>query len=322
MDSRVRPAPTGTDRPGSRDLTVVAACALIDEFGPALNAIHLSGEGADLAALIRDLMLVEQAIAQRSDEGSLPASDAIRYMRRATTLARLLERREAETTARATLDDELDAATTQLCRRFGFDRTMAFGVRPTGLYISATCFARAKDWRDDMHRRMIEKPPPMDLPGREAQVVHEGCALIVDHAQDDPHTWKPLVDPGHISSYVSAPIRLHGATVATLHADRWFQRAEVSIEDRDLVACFANEVSLRLERCVRPERGAGVLTDQQRRVLEGVASGLSNRQIADALVISAETVKSHLANIYRQLEVSNRVEALGKYYDLDLAPPR
>jgi DNA-binding CsgD family transcriptional regulator len=164
---------------------------------------------------------------------------------------------------------------------------------------------------------MLESPPPLDLPGPEARVVREGCTLVVEQAQDHPYTWKPLMRPAAITSYVSAPIRLGGATVATLHADRWFQRSEVSVEDRDLLGFFANEVSLRLERREEKRRCVAVLTDQQQRVLEGVAAGLSNRQIAAALFVSAETIKSHLANIYRQLEVNNRSEAVGKYFDLE-----
>lgn len=300
------------------DTTLGAAYALIDEFDPTPGGIAFPQERIAPAAVLRRLMLVEQAIQRRSEDGSLPATDAIRRLRRAATLARLLERRGARQPCQATLDGEMDAATTELCQRFGFDRTMVFGVRPTSLYVSATCFAQAKDWRDEIHQRMLDNPPLLDLAGQEARVAREGCTLIVDRAQDDPHTWKPLMRPAAITSYVSAPVRLNGTTVATLHADRWFQRAEVSVEDRDLVGFFANEVSMRLERREEIRRSVAVLTDQQQRVLEGVASGLSNRQIAAALFVSAETVKSHLANIYRQLEVKNRAEAVGKYFDLDI----
>lgn len=320
MAGRIRLAPSATDSALDRDTTLAAACALIDEFDSAPEAIDSPSEGTDPAAVLRRLMVVEQTIQRRSDDGSLLAPDATRQLRRVATLARLLERRAARQPRQAALAGELDTATDELCQRFGFDRTMAFLVRPTGLYVSATCFAQAPDWRDEIHGRMLENPPPHELPGQEARVVHAGCTLIVDHAQDDPYTWKPLVRPAEITSYVSAPVRLNGATVATLHADRWFQRTEVAVEDRDLVGFVANEVSMRLERHEEIRQSIAVLTDQQQRVLEWVASGLSNRQIAAALFVSAETVKSHLANIYRQLEVNNRVEAVGKYYDLDLGP--
>lgn len=307
-------------RSPERDTTVDAACALIDEFDPAPNATLSPPQRTDPAVVLRALMLAEQAIQRRADDGSLPAADATRRLRRAVTLARLLDRRGDRQPGQQTMDGEMHTATTELCHRFGFDRTMVFDVRPTALHVSATCFAQKSDWRDEIHRRMIESPPPLDLPGHEARVVREGCTLVVEGAQDDPYTWKPLIRPAAITSYVSAPIRLGGATVATLHADRWFQRSEVSVEDRDLVGFFANEVSLRLGRREETRRSVAVLTPQQQRVLEGVASGLSNRQIAEALFVSSETVKSHLTNIYRQLDVDNRVEAVGKYFDLDVGP--
>lgn len=311
-------ASSAPGRSPERDTTVDAACALIEEFDPAPEAVGAAQPRPDPAVVLRRLMMAEQAIQRRADAGSLPAADATRRLRRVATLARLLEQREVRRPSQVTMDGEMRTATTELCHRFGFDRTMVFGVQPTALHIAATCFAQRTDWRDEIHRRMLESPPPIDLPGHEARVVREGCALVVERAQDDPYTWKPLMRPAAITSYVSAPIRLGGATVATLHADRWFQRSEVSVEDRDVVGFFANEVSLRLEGREAARREVAVLTEQQQRVLEGVASGLSNRQIAAALFVSAETVKSHLVTIYRRLEVTNRVEAVGKYFDLDV----
>jgi len=40
-----------------------------------------------------------------------------------------------------------------------------------------------------------------------------------------------------------------------------------------------------------------------------VATGLSNREIAQELFLSPETVKGHLSQIYTKLNLTNRVEA-------------
>ncbi|HIC90264.1 MAG TPA: response regulator transcription factor [Anaerolineae bacterium] len=51
------------------------------------------------------------------------------------------------------------------------------------------------------------------------------------------------------------------------------------------------------------------LSDREREVLQRVAEGASNREIAMALSISENTVKKHLRNILAKLHLRNRVEA-------------
>ncbi|MDX1511661.1 MAG: helix-turn-helix transcriptional regulator [Nitriliruptorales bacterium] len=52
--------------------------------------------------------------------------------------------------------------------------------------------------------------------------------------------------------------------------------------------------------------GWEALTPTERSVAEKAAEGLSNQQIADALFVSPNTVKTHLRNIYTKLRVSSR----------------
>ena len=51
------------------------------------------------------------------------------------------------------------------------------------------------------------------------------------------------------------------------------------------------------------------LTLREREILRAVTEGKGNKEIADKLNISAETVKSHVKTIYRKLKVRNRIEA-------------
>jgi DNA-binding NarL/FixJ family response regulator len=55
------------------------------------------------------------------------------------------------------------------------------------------------------------------------------------------------------------------------------------------------------------------LTDRERVIAGLLAEGLSNRKIAERLVISPETVKAHVARILRKLGAANRVEAVARY---------
>jgi len=52
------------------------------------------------------------------------------------------------------------------------------------------------------------------------------------------------------------------------------------------------------------------LTDQEKRTLRLVASGLSNREVGDRLDVQEKTVKYHVTNILRKIKARNRVEAL------------
>ncbi|KML67992.1 nitrate/nitrite response regulator protein NarP [Pectobacterium peruviense] len=58
-----------------------------------------------------------------------------------------------------------------------------------------------------------------------------------------------------------------------------------------------------------------VLTERELDVLQEVASGLSNKQIAAVLYISEETVKVHIRNMLRKLNVRSRVAATVLYLE-------
>jgi LuxR family maltose regulon positive regulatory protein len=60
------------------------------------------------------------------------------------------------------------------------------------------------------------------------------------------------------------------------------------------------------------------LTSREQEILELVAAGLTNHEIAEKLVISSETVKKHTGNIYSKLDVGNRTEAVARARELDL----
>lgn len=57
------------------------------------------------------------------------------------------------------------------------------------------------------------------------------------------------------------------------------------------------------------------LTERELDVLQEVARGMSNKQIANNLHISEETVKVHIRNILRKLDVRSRVAATVLYFE-------
>lgn len=58
------------------------------------------------------------------------------------------------------------------------------------------------------------------------------------------------------------------------------------------------------------ENEVPLLTRREKDVLQYLVDGKSSKEISNLLFVSPETVKSHLKNIYRKLEVKNRVEAV------------
>lgn len=56
------------------------------------------------------------------------------------------------------------------------------------------------------------------------------------------------------------------------------------------------------------------LSKKERALLEALATGLTNRQLAKEFGISANTVKFHLSNVYDKLSVRNRAQAIAFYY--------
>ena len=58
-----------------------------------------------------------------------------------------------------------------------------------------------------------------------------------------------------------------------------------------------------------PDTAALDLTGREREILQLVAEGHSNAKLAKMLWVTEQTVKFHLSNVYRKLNVSNRTEA-------------
>lgn len=60
------------------------------------------------------------------------------------------------------------------------------------------------------------------------------------------------------------------------------------------------------------------LSQREIEVLSHIAGGLQNREIADRLVVSLNTVKTHINNIYSKLGITNRVQAVSRAKELGI----
>jgi DNA-binding NarL/FixJ family response regulator len=73
---------------------------------------------------------------------------------------------------------------------------------------------------------------------------------------------------------------------------------------------LTHRVFARLRTTEQPATtGIAALTPQERRVLDHVSAGMTNRQIARQCGIAEKTVKNHVSAILRKLEFSSRTQA-------------
>ena len=80
---------------------------------------------------------------------------------------------------------------------------------------------------------------------------------------------------------------------------------------RKVVFAFRN-------KSVSPANPAGAQLDllsfREKQILEELSRGLMYKEIANVLFISPETVRKHVYHVYEKLHVTNRVEAVNKYF--------
>jgi LuxR family maltose regulon positive regulatory protein len=95
---------------------------------------------------------------------------------------------------------------------------------------------------------------------------------------------------------------------------------------RDLLDAFQQEIGRQRShmaeaismRSALAEAPLDPLTERELEVLQLLAEGLTNKQIAGRLVVAPSTVKQHLKNIYGKLDVHSRTQAVARGRELAL----
>lgn len=128
------------------------------------------------------------------------------------------------------------------------------------------------------------------------QTAHVDVPIVVVSATDAPDAFARAASLG-ARGYLPKSLDLDALTAAlsdVLDGEPWFpDLPEARDGDAD-----------------DPARRVASLTPAQRRVLNGLADGLLNKQIAYDMGISEATVKAHMTAIFRKLGVNNRTQAL------------
>jgi LuxR family transcriptional regulator, regulator of acetate metabolism len=264
------------------------------------------------------------------------------------------------------VDELLNRATTELCRSCGFDRAVMFRVDGSELVTESAYFRDGPDWAREFVELGRQVRPQLNELLIETEMIKHHRPVLVADPQNDPRSFKPLVQAVRTTSYVAAPIMPNGRVIGMLHADRYTSGEEVDEIDLETIWTFAEGFGYAVERMLLVERLeaetahiremantatalieelrtsdleltprrrqskgwqqrepvpaphglAHVLTRRELQVIELMASGASNAEIADNLVISVGTVKSHVKHILRKLRAANRAEAVSRYFRL------
>jgi DNA-binding CsgD family transcriptional regulator len=355
------------------DRLVVAHASLPDSSPPGLPLPRPSVPGqpgtgamAELRAVLRQLRALAGQAAEHDFELHAQrlsdASAALRRLGAATSSAQLV-----------------DQACEHLVRRCGFGRAVLSRVesltwRPWTAHFTAD--TAEAGW----FSAWVDRPIPLDELVVETEVL-TGRRPVAVLDTEASHVYRPIiVDAGHSSSYVVAPVMLAGQVAGFFHADHAPAGRRSGPVDRDVLWTFAQGFSLAYERVVLAERlqaqrdrlraalgsaqellvspppvleltsgseeadgvgaprplvpmnddppaaapetasraghGGEELTERERDVLRLLAVGATNAQIADHLVVSESTVKSHVRHILRKLGAVNRAQAISRYLGL------
>lgn len=76
---------------------------------------------------------------------------------------------------------------------------------------------------------------------------------------------------------------------------------------------IAQKVLRFFQRKQTAENELDLLTAKELEILKSLSEGFLYKEIADQKFISIDTVKKHIGNIYRKLQVANKIEAVNKY---------
>ncbi|MEU7000055.1 response regulator transcription factor [Nonomuraea sp. NPDC046570] len=102
---------------------------------------------------------------------------------------------------------------------------------------------------------------------------------------------------------------------------RIVHRGEATVAPRLLLSLIGTFVRPSRPRAVVVPAALSGLTERERQVLELIARGLSNRQIADEIGLSLSTVKNRVSDTFAKLGVRDRVQAVIIAYEVGLVTP-
>jgi len=129
------------------------------------------------------------------------------------------------------------------------------------------------------------------------------CRILILSGEEDQHTLIEALEAG-ASGYLTKDCPLNELIFAT----RAIHRGETLVPPRMLGPLLAQLIRRRRDQ-TEALRRMSKLTRREREVLAGLAQGVGHEVIAQQLVISPETARTHIQNVLGKLQVHSRLEA-------------
>jgi DNA-binding NarL/FixJ family response regulator len=167
----------------------------------------------------------------------------------------------------------------------------------------AEAITLAREQQPDVVLLDIEMPGPRTadtIRGIVDASPHTKVVIVTMH--DDPDLVRVIVGAGAAGYLVKSAGR--DELVTAIRAAR---RNESTV-----LVCVSRTTLLNMGRGAAAPTGGELLSAREAEVIQHVANGSSNRDIAAALFITEATVKRHLANIYAKLGATSRIDAVRK----------
>jgi DNA-binding CsgD family transcriptional regulator len=158
-----------------------------------------------------------------------------------------------------------------------------------------------------------------------APVIAGARVVAILHVSRQSEGGVSVRDVDVLDSFASAYSLLHERMLNTERVQQ--QRTSIAraaarlTEEVDRIAAAAISLDVEYDNRVEPptiapdSALAATLSDRERQVFERLVLGESNAEIADELVITVETVKTHVKRILRKIGAINRSEAIALYME-------
>jgi DNA-binding NarL/FixJ family response regulator len=191
-------------------------------------------------------------------------------------------------------------------------------------------------FRDGLHHLLRDHPSIVIVdhdPQPRTAAAPDVDILLVDSRRDDALSHCVRLEPDRRPHVVMLMVPNHAFAVDALAAGaRGIVRKSESIHDVTRAISLVHGGSIWgpreviVEAWLRQRRGAPdvarQLSAREYEIVQSVASGLSNKELAAQLGISTATVKAHLTHIFQKLGLSGRGELIATYHGTLVARTR